>query len=444
MTEPSVIIAPGKLPAPVPHSTVFFANLGSLFFGNTEATVALRKMLGGTLDSYGGRLASCLDLLYHSLHDHSNLLVTTVPLQKELADYHRDTLGLTLPDVAVADHQSYESPELLERIRSTPSTHLDGFVTDDQLEKIAAETGKQTHSPSQGSFLANNKLAFHREVERLGLPCFATEIADQQSDLPRCCRELSRQGYRYAAVKSQIGASGIGLVKIDTLHSQPVPDLIFHDGPCLVQGWLEPGIKAIKHIHSPSVQIMVGENEILLYDTTDQILDHQSVHEGNLAPPHDPDALTWEQKELLAQAKALVPWLHGTGYRGPASIDFHVARHGETSDIRPCEINARVTGATYPSMLARNFKKNEAWLMRNLALPEPLAADAILSLLDSQNTLYQPGNERGCLPINLNMNDKGEITKGQFLLLGPDFYDASEQLAELVSLPQIGLHYDRD
>ena len=189
---------------------------------------------------------------------------------------------------------------------------------------------------------------------------------------------------------------------------------------------------------------MVGENEILLYDTTDQILDHQSVHEGNLAPPHDPDTLTWEQKELLSQAKALVPWLHGTGYRGPASIDFHVARHGETSDIRPCEINARVTGATYPSLLARNFQKNGAWLMRNLALPEPLAADGILTLLDSRNTLFQPGRERGCLPINLNMNDKGEITKGQFLFLGPDVYDANQQLAELVSLPQIGLHYDRD
>jgi hypothetical protein len=42
------------------------------------------------------------------------------------------------------------------------------------------------------------------------------------------------------------------------------------------------------------------------------------------------------------------------------------------------------------------------------------------------------------------MNDKGEITKGQFLFLGPDVYDANQQLAELVSLPQIGLHYDRD
>lgn len=444
MTNPSVVTAPGKLPAAVPHSTVFFANLGSLFFGNTQATTALRTMLGGTLDSYGGRLASCLDLLYHSQRQHPNLLVTALPLQEELACYHRETLGLTLPEVAVATPESYETPALLDRIREIPATHLDGFVTDRQLERIAAETGKQTHSPSAGSYQANNKLAFHREVERLGLPVFATEVAPDQQDLARCYRELARQGYRFAAVKSQIGASGIGVVKVDTRDPDPVPDLIFHDGPCLVQGWIEPGIKAVKHIHSPSVQVLVGEDEITLFDTTDQILDHQSVHEGNLAPPHHPDALTAEQEELLAQSRAIVPWLHQTGYRGPASIDFHVARHGEVSDVRACEINARVTGATYPSLLARKFQQNGAWLMRNLALPTPLAAEAILAILDERGFLFQPGQARGCLPINFNMNEEGEISKGQFLFLGPDVYDVSHQLAELVSLPQIDLHYDRD
>ena len=444
MTDPAVIVAPGKQPDAVPHSTVFFANLGSLFFGNAEATAALREMLGGTLDSYGGRLASCLDLLYHSRHDHDNLLVTAVPLQAELASFHRDTLGLRLPEVAVCGPEGYEAEALLERIRNRPSTHLDGFVTDQQLERIAAETGKQTHSPSDGSYLANNKLAFHRELERLGLPVFATEIAESPDDLPRCFARLSKQGYRFAAVKSQIGASGIGVLKIDTQNPASIPPLFFHDGPCLVQGWIEPGIKAVRHIHSPSVQVLVGEKEVILFDTTDQILDHQSVHEGNLAPPHNPEALTEEQEELLDQAKAIAPWLHRTGYRGPASIDFHVARHGEISEVRACEINARVTGATYPSLLARKFQKNGAWLMRNLALPQPLAAGAILEILESHDTLYQPGREKGCLPINFNMNQEGDITKGQFLFLGPDVYDANEQLANLVSHPQIALHYDRD
>ncbi len=442
MSEASVLIAPGRQPAAVPHATVFYANLGSMFFGNTGATAALREMLGVALDSYGGRLATVLDLLYQS--DDANLLVTSVPLQVELAKYHGEVLGLNLPEVLVAGAGDYEARETLERIRAAAATHMDGFVTDGQLERIAAATGKRTHTSAESSYLANNKLAFHREVERLGLPVFATEVAENQGDLPRCYRELNRQGYRFAAVKSQIGASGIGVMKVSTRYPDPVPDLIFHDCPCLVQGWVEPGIKAVKHIHSPSVQIMVGEEEIVLFDTTDQILDHQSVHEGNLAPPQDADALTGEQRELLRQSEAIAPWLHRTGYRGPASIDFHVAWHGEVSDVRACEINARVTGATYPSLLARRFQKNGAWLMRNLALPEPLAAEAILEILDSQDALFKPGMESGCLPIDFNTNEKSEITKGQFLFLGPDVYDADRQLSELVSLPQLTLHYDRD
>ncbi len=444
MPSATVNASPGTLPPAFPHSTVFFANLPSLFFGNTDATLALRNLLGGTLDSYGGRLASVLDLLFHSEHDHPNLLVTSLPPQPELTCYHRETLALKLPEIVLSDPLQYESARILERLGDTAATHLDGFVTDEQLKRIAEQTNKKTLSPPEGSHLANNKLAFHNELVRLGLPTFATEIAENQDDLARCYRELNHQGYRFAAVKSQIGASGIGLLKVDTRRPNAVPDLIFHEGPCLVQGWIEPGIKAVRHIHSPSVQILVKDDEIVLFDTTDQILDHQSVHEGNLSPPHKLDGLTDEQRQILDQSKAIVPWLHQTGYRGPASIDFHVARRGEQTDIRACEINARVTGATYPSLLARRFQKNGAWLMRNLALPESLAASAILEVLDSHGFLFKPGTSRGCLPINFNTDERGEITKGQFLFLAPGVDDVCDQLAELVALPQIDLHYDRD
>ena len=82
--------------------------------------------------------------------------------------------------------------------------------------------------------------------------------------------------------------------------------------------------------------------------------------------------------------------------------------------------------------------------MRNLALPESLAASAILEVLDSHGFLFKPGTSRGCLPINFNTDERGEITKGQFLFLAPGVDDVCDQLAELVALPQIDLHYDRD
>ena len=444
MSLPKTIIAPGTLPPPAPKPTVFFANLNSLFFGNAGAACALSEMLGGTLSSYGGRLASILDLLFHAPDDTPNLLIVDCPPQPELIEYHRQVLDLRIPELLVADQAHYSTPEVLERIAASGARYVDGFVTDAQLAEIAATCGKQTLSTPEGSHLANNKLAFHREIVRLALPAFDTEIAASPADLPDCLHALNRKGYRFAAVKSQIGASGIGVIKVDTRNPEPIPDLIFHEGSCLVQGWVEPGIKAVRHIHSPSVQIMVGEDEILLYDTTDQILDHQSVHEGNLAPPHRPEERSEEQSQLLNQARALVPWLHHSGYRGPASIDFHVAQRGEHTDIRACEINARVTGATYPSLLARHFQQNGAWLMRNLALPAPLPASSILDILEREDMLFQPGAARGCLPINFNTNRSGEITKGQFLFLAPDVDEVAGLLSELVSHPEIDLHYDRD
>lgn len=443
MHQPKIQIAPGQLPKTWDRPTVFFANLRSLFFGNRLATDALREMLGGTLDSYGGRLASILDLLFHS-DEVSNLLVIDRPLQPELVRYHSETLGLTIPELLIADQDHYDSPETLEAISKVGASWIDGFVTDERLQRIADHCGMRCFSTPEGSHVANNKLAFHRELERIGLPTFATEIAKDPSDLGRCFASLAAQGYRFAAVKSQIGASGIGVIRCDTRAPIAIPPLMFHEGACLVQGWIEPGIKAVRHIHSPSVQIFVGDSDVTLFDTTDQILDHQSVHEGNLAPPHDPGSLTDEQAQLLNQAKAIAPWLYATGYRGPASIDFHVARRGESSDIRACEVNARVTGATYPSLLARHFQSNGAWLMRNLALPEPLAGSQILEILQASSSLYAPGASRGCLPINLNTDQAGEITKGQFLFLGADINDVSDQLTALVSHPKIDLHYDRD
>ena len=137
-------------------------------------------------------------------------------------------------------------------------------------------------------------------------------------------------------------------------------------------------------------------------------------------------------------------WLHSTGYRGPASIDFHVALRGESVEVRACEVNARVTGATYPSLLARHFQKRGAWLMRNLALPDAMAAGDLLDLLGRAAHLFSPGDASGCVPVNFNIDAEGRVVKGQFLFLGAGMEEVATQLGDLVALPEIDLHYDRD
>ena len=58
-----------------------------------------------------------------------------------------------------------------------------------------------------------------------------------------------------------------------------LPEAFFHEGSCMVQGWLEPGIHDVESIFSPSVQMFVGDDTIHLYDLTEQLLDPvESIH----------------------------------------------------------------------------------------------------------------------------------------------------------------------
>ncbi|NIP94154.1 MAG: hypothetical protein GWO24_12145, partial [Akkermansiaceae bacterium] len=179
-----------------------------------------------------------------------------------------------------------------------------------------------------------------------------------------------------------------------------------------------------------------------LYDITDQILGEDSVHEGNVSPPEsfsDPSL----EEELMRQASLAGRWLHQQGYRGTASADFHLAfLHSGEIEVRICELNARVTGATYPSLLARHFQPEGTWLMRNLRLPVPVEGARILDRLTGTNLLFRPGAATGVLPINLNLDEDHLVSKGQFLFLGRNLLEVHDLIDQILSLED--LVFDRD
>ena len=107
-----------------------------------------------------------------------------------------------------------------------------------------------------------------------------------------------------------------------------------------------------------------------------------------------------------------------------------------------CELNARVTGATYPSLLARHFEPEGCWLMRNLRLPAPVEGGRILDDLDAASLLYRRGASHGIIPINLNLDEHGLISKGQFLFLGRNPIDVYDQVDHILSLNDLA--FDRD
>jgi hypothetical protein len=413
------------------QSVIYFANVQAGFFDNEALSEQLNQEISGA-DSYGGRLIPLMGLLFQG---GTNLLVLERAPDATLSAYFENTLGLQLPEVHLLSHKEYLHLKAALRHgkletwsarlnvwRDHPASALDGYVTDNLIAPLAGLLGKRTLSSPEGSRSGNNKLLLHEHLQKSGLPVFETRLAAGPESVADCLKELAALGYHQAVVKSQIGASGIGLMKMSTQGPhEAVPGQFFHEGPCMVQGWVQEGLNGVTASYSPSVQMFLDQERVCLYDLTEQILSGESIHQGNESPPPYLEAFPELLEELFGQAAVAGQWLHQQGYRGTASVDFLVAALEEPSacQVYACEINARVTGATYPSVLARHYCPSGGWLMRNLKFVVPLQGATILELLSSHRHLFHPQREDGILPINFNLNSEGLVEKGQFLCLGP-------------------------
>ena len=446
---------PGQLPAFWDRNVIFFANTQSIFYDNIDGLNSLKRQIKG-VDTYGGRLIPIINILFKG---DNNLLVLEKPPDQTLLRYFAEDLNLSLPNITILSHSVYDTllnqgdkrihdgiSLTLTKIHQHNATWVDGFVSDSTLMSLAKALNKPTISSLEGSKRGNNKFLLHNTLSEEGFPVFDTLPAASPDDVPTCIATLRKKGYSKAVVKAQIGASGIGITSLSTLSGSPVsiPEHFFFEGPCMVQGWLDETVKNVRHMGSPSIQMFLDERTLSLYDITEQILNKDCVHEGNLSPPLYFSKNDWVFKELFRQATASGSWLHEQGYRGTASVDFLVVEHCGNIEVRVCEINARITGATYPSIIARHFLPHDAWLMRNIRFAKPLKDRSLLKILDQAGYLFRPGMQEGVLPINLNLNDDSNVQKGQFLFLAKNVDDCILILEQMESILPFSWHYDSD
>ena len=447
-----VKVIPGELPVFWDRSVVFFVNLHSLFFGNDELTKVLEEEIHG-IPTYGGRVVSILNLIFRN---EQNLVVLEAPPDNSLLEYVTDKLAITIPDIEILPYKSYgylkeqvvndDIGSVIQKIRNHSAECVDGFVTDKTLTAIAESTGKPTISSFEGSKKGNNKLLLHNHLLEKGLPVFDTFLASSPEEVISCFEKLCKVGYHEAVLKSQIGASGCGLVKHYAACNPEngIPDYFFFEGPCLVQGWLDEKVKEVKHIGSPSVQMFLSDTQLSLFDVTEQFLNEKSVHEGNISPPPYFKEYPQVKDEMLSQASVAGSWLHAQGYRGTGGVDFLVIERKGKVEVIVNEINARVTGATYPSVLARHFLPHKAWIMRNLKFAGVLRGSQLLTKLDRTGLLFKKGMGEGILPFNFNLDGSGNVIKGQFLFLAPDTEECKNLLERMQNVFSSICKFDRD
>jgi hypothetical protein len=305
---------------------------------------------------------------------------------------------------------------------------------------------KRTVSTFEGSKNGNNKYLLYRYQLERKLPIFETLLAANPTEVPSILNRLHERGYGKAVIKAQIGASGYGMIKLPTRKPQleSIPNYLFFEGPCMVQGWLDEEVPGVHRIGSPSIQMFLDDKTVSLFDWTEQILSDDSVHQGNMSPPPYIPQYPELNEELFRQGAIAGEWLHAQGYRGTASTDFLVIEKDGHVQVIICEINARVTGATYPAVLARHFMPNGCWSMRNIQFRKSLDGDRLLSLIDDAQVLYRPGEAKGIIPFNFNTDEQGKVIKCQFLCLAANHEQGSEVLARAWNELPVEWGYDRD
>lgn len=446
----------GRVPKTWSRDVIFFANILSLFFGNDAQKKELQRTVGN-LSTYGSRLIPILNILYKR---GKNILVLESKPDYALIEYFQNDLNLTVPKIMILPHQTYLSfqknnyarlppyaREIVALLKEAPQPWLSGYVVEKSLLTLAKNIGKKTISTAQGCRKGNDKVALFKFLKGAKLPVFDAYVIPHSRPLLEKARRLERMGYRYAVLKSPIGASGIGMKKIElSLLRKKVrcPKYLFYEGPALLEGWLDENVKGVRPIGSPSVQLFIDDKSVVLYDITEQILSADSVHEGNVAPPEYLKRKKKYLNEILRQAGKIGSWIYQKGYRGTASIDFQVVERNRQWEVRACEVNARVTGATYPSLLARKFLPRKAWLMRNIRFAPALKPETILKVLKRKKLLFTRIKKEGVLPFNFNRNHDGLIGKGQFLFLASNHAGIQKLLKRIKGIPHLKGTYDRD
>ncbi len=450
MPPPKVCVQLGQLPVFWSDSAVFLANLQCVFFGQPEQTRHLVRNIKG-FSSYGGRLLPILDLLYKA---GDNLLVLAAEPEQSLMDYFQHSLGLRLPKIMVSPSDGTcsfgglpQDNQQLEQIRLHPARFLDCFITETHLEPEAKRLGKTPRNSYQACLQANDKVLLNRFLADEGLPIFDGGEAKLSGNLKEPFDKLRRQGYHRAVVRSAQGASGFGMaiVVLDNIEWARLHQKNFSGDAVLVQGWVEEGVLDCSAVNSPSVQFFCGgDGKAFLYDLTEQLLSLHSVHEGNLSPPIGLTAEPAVKADIIRQASRVVGWVSQLGYRGLGSIDFLVFTRSGQPQVYVCEINARVTGATYPSMLALHCNPGGAWLMRNMVFRPCMTSPEFMHFLEGRDLLFLPGKQQGVLPVNLITGDNGGIVKMQLLFLAGSTDECLVMLENFSALLPNTCRFDTD
>jgi hypothetical protein len=170
---------------------------------------------------------------------------------------------------------------------------------------------------------------------------------------------------------------------------------------------------------SPNVLMYIepGKGDIFCVGITDQVLNENLMHEGNIYP-----SVANTLKDMVLSARTLSRWLQAKGYSGLLGFDFieYFDREKGLYQHYLAEINPRTNAATYPRALMEHLNKEQkrkgrpiirAFLSLNVRTKAISFAD-IEKLYG--HSFFDPETGKGLVPFNIGCLEYGKFTAALF------------------------------
>lgn len=175
----------------------------------------------------------------------------------------------------------------------------------------------------------------------------------------------------------------------------------------------------VDFVVSPNILMYIepGDGSIFCVGITDQILDYNLMHEGNIYP-----SKASTLNNILFSAKKLSKWLQSEGYSGLLGFDFIEYFDQETGLYEHflAEINARTNAATYPRSLmeqlnTRQWQKDRPQIEAFLASTTKTKATSFTGLKELYGHLFfNAETGKGIVPFNTGCLEYGNFTLAVF------------------------------
>ena len=300
--------------------------------------------------------------------------------------------GDTLSDRIQKDKQ------LLAFLRTLTKVVLQPYISTQAEIQLAKKINATVNgSPPSLTHKVNNKLYLPVILQKLALPVPEHQIANSLSVIETA--KAWKAKYKKIIIIGEHSYGGFAVWPIKNENDLNALDLqqCKNQEQFLVE-------KMYDVLYSVNIQYNIGVNIIQILGLTDQILDNQLKHQGNIYP-----SSATQIEKIKHYSHTICEELQSQGYRGLLGIDLIETIEGEVFAV---DINGRANASSFGLYVIRQLfpdSQKHFKILTHLKV-EPKTTFTTLKHHLGKKTLFDRESGRGILPYNIGFLQWGKFS----------------------------------